>query len=322
MLGVDIVFYLISLILGGTGAWIINRWGYVFGLVDRPNDRSSHDSPTAKDGGIGILAAFIFASMVLKIAFTFWVPAAFLALLSLWGDKFDLSPKIRLPLQFIAAAIFIQLSVFSFQSSALLFIFLVVFIVATANGYNFMDGINGIASITGIVGFGLLAAFNVLSGGDSSLSVLSICIALSCLGFLPFNIPKAKVFMGDVGSILLGFVFAGIVVMLSKSFLDFVCFVGFLFPFYADEFVTMVKRIKEGENLFKAHRRHFYQLLVNEMGIAHWKVSIGYGFLQLIVGLSILFIRPFGILPVFALLFVFFIAFIWTNYFIRSKIPT
>jgi UDP-N-acetylmuramyl pentapeptide phosphotransferase/UDP-N-acetylglucosamine-1-phosphate transferase len=63
MLKVDHALYLVSLILGGIGAWVINRWGYVFGLVDKPTDRSSHGSPTPKGGGIGILAAFILASM-------------------------------------------------------------------------------------------------------------------------------------------------------------------------------------------------------------------------------------------------------------------
>jgi Fuc2NAc and GlcNAc transferase len=320
MLKVDNALYLISLILGGTGAWIINRWGYIFGLVDKPNDRSSHCSPTAKGGGIGILVAFIFTSLFLKIAFTFWVPAAFLALLSLWGDKFDLSPKIRLPLQFIVALILIIPLFIDNQFSIFWLLFYLVFLVATANWYNFMDGINGIAAITGIIGFSLLAAFNVLSGGDSRFSVLSICIALSCLGFLPFNIPKAKVFMGDVGSILLGFVFAAIVVMLSKTFLDFVCLAGFLFPFYADELTTMVIRIKDGENLLKAHRRHFYQILANEMGIDHWKVSVGYGILQFLVGVSILLVRPFGILTIIILLVIFFGGFVWANYFVRAKI--
>jgi len=288
--------------------------------LDKANKRSSHAGVVPKGGGIGILAAFIVVSSFLQMPSSFWVPAIFLALLSLWGDRFDLSPKIRLPLQFIAALFFVQFSAFSLQPSALLIFFLVVFIVATANWYNFMDGINGIAALTGIVGFGLLAVFNALSGGDSRFSVLSICIALSCLGFLPFNMPKAKVFMGDVGSILLGFVFAAIAILLSKSFLDFVCLAAFLFPFYADEILTMALRVKDGESLLKPHRRHLYQILANEMGIAHWKVSVGYGIFQLIVGLSILLARPFGILTILVLLIIFFSGFVWANYFIRTRI--
>jgi UDP-N-acetylmuramyl pentapeptide phosphotransferase/UDP-N-acetylglucosamine-1-phosphate transferase len=311
-----------SCIFGALGAWFIYRWGNFFGLIDRSNKRSSHEGIVPKGGGIGILAAFIFASLFLKMALAFWLPATVIALFSLLGDRIEISPKIRLPIQFLVAIIFLF---FSYPSPIThhplpIIIFFVVFIVATANWYNFMDGINGIAAITGIVAFSLLAAFNILSGGDSHFSVLSICITLSCLGFLPFNMPKAKVFMGDVGSILLGFVFAAIVVMLSNSFLDFVCLAAFLFPFYADEFVTMAVRIKDGENLLKAHRRHFYQLLANEMRIAHWKVSVGYGILQTVVGVGVLLVRPLGILAVISLLVIFFGGFIWANYFVREKI--
>jgi UDP-N-acetylmuramyl pentapeptide phosphotransferase/UDP-N-acetylglucosamine-1-phosphate transferase len=126
--------------------------------------------------------------------------------------------------------------------------------------------------------------------------------------------------MGDVGSILLGFSFAAIVVVLSKSILDFVCLAGFLFPFYADELTTMAARIKDGENLFKPHRRHLYQLLANEKGIAHWKVSIGYGLAQLIVGITILLLRPFGITAVLPLLAAYFVAFIIISSVIRKNL--
>jgi Fuc2NAc and GlcNAc transferase len=158
---------------------------------------------------------------------------------------------------------------------------LAVFIVGTVNYYNFMDGINGIAGITGVVGFGLLGWFAAVEGADPGIIALCVCLGLACLGFLPFNMPKARVFMGDVGSILLGFVFAGMVVWLSKSVLDFLCLANFLFPFYADELTTLVVRLKDGDKLTKPHRKHLYQLLANERGIAHWKESVGYGVLQL-----------------------------------------
>ena len=318
--------YLVCLVAGGIGAWVIAGLGSRFLLLDISNHRSSHEGVIPKGGGIGILAAFLFVVMFLKMPLAFWLSATVLALFSLLGDRIEISPKIRLPFQFIAAFSFLVLvadlshltSVFFFPIT----LFFTLFIVATANWYNFMDGINGIASITGIVGFGLLAVYNYIFGGESRFTVLSICIALSCLGFLPFNFPNARVFMGDVGSILLGFVFAAIVVMLSKSFLDFVCVAGFLFTFYADEFVTMAVRLKDGENLLKAHRRHFYQLLANEMGIAHWKVSVGYGVLQLISGLAVLLARPFGVLAVIILLCIFFAIFIWANCVVRMKPET
>jgi UDP-N-acetylmuramyl pentapeptide phosphotransferase/UDP-N-acetylglucosamine-1-phosphate transferase len=318
----DIIFYMgCSCIFGALGAWCIYRWGNSLGLLDRSNKRSSHEGVVPKGGGIGILASFVFASLFLEEPLAFWIPATVLALFSLLGDSIEISPKIRLPVQFIVAVVFLFFSYPLPLTHHLLplMLFFTLFIVATANWYNFMDGIDGIAAITGMVGFGLLAAFNVLSGGDNHFSVLSICIALSCLGFLPFNMPKAKVFMGDVGSILLGFVFAAMVLLLSKSFLDFICLAGFLFPFYADEFVTMAVRVKDRENLLKAHRRHFYQLLSNEMGIEHWKVSVGYAILQLIVGVSVLLMRPLGVLSVITLLAIFFGGFIWANYVVRGK---
>ena len=169
-----------------------------------------------------------------------------------------------------------------------------------------MDGINGIAGITGVVGFGLLAFSATLSAVSPSFVTLAICMALSCLGFLPFNIPKARVFIGDVGSILLGFVFAGMVAWLSKSLLDFFCLASFLFPFYADELTTMGVRLKDGEKLFNPHRKHLYQLLANELKIAHWKVAVGYGILQLVVGLSVLAAYLCG--------------FIWLSYFVRLRV--
>jgi Fuc2NAc and GlcNAc transferase len=183
-----------------------------------------------------------------------------------------------------------------------------------------MDGINGIAAITGIVGFGLLAFYGFTFESITSFAALSACIALSCLGFLPFNMPNAKVFMGDVGSVLLGFVFAVIVVLLSKNFLDFVCLASFLFPFYADELTTMAVRIKDGENLLKPHRRHLYQLLANDYGIPHWKISTGYGVSQLVVGLTVMLVKPHGILVVLSLLVAYFVAFVFGSFSVRKKL--
>ncbi len=126
----------------------------------------------------------------------------------------------------------------------LIALFWIVFIVGTANFYNFMDGINGIAGISGAVGFGLLAF--VTYNTQSEIGLLAACMALTCLGFLPFNLPRARVFMGDVGSILLGSVFAGLVYLSSSTLLDFLCLASFLFLFYADELTTMIVRLCSG----------------------------------------------------------------------------
>jgi hypothetical protein len=81
----------------------------------------------------------------------------------------------------------------------------------------------------------------------------------------------------------------------AESVLDFVCMASFLFPFYVDELTTVTIRMKDGENLTKPHRRHYYQLLANEKRIAHWKVSVGYGVFQVAVGISVLMVRGYGL---------------------------
>jgi Fuc2NAc and GlcNAc transferase len=297
----NLILYIICLVLGGAGAWSISKYGMKLSLLDKPNLRSSHDTVTPKGGGIGVLAAFFVCSLSLSIPKSFWISATFLSLFSLWGDRSEIRPKVRLLFQFAAGTLLLIGILMEKQNglaSYALMPLLAIFVVGTANFYNFMDGINGIAGITGIIGFGLIAFYASNFGNNSSLSTLAICMSLSCIGFLPFNVPKAKVFMGDVGSILLGFVFSGLVVYLSENVLDFICLISFLFPFYADELITMVVRLKNKENLTRAHRRHLYQILANEWDISHWKISVGYGLFQLMIGISILLVKNMGLIMV------------------------
>jgi len=321
----NLILYIICLILGGAGAWLISWWGNVLGFLDSPNDRSSHEGVVPKGGGFGILAAFFACSVVLSVSKGFWIPAVLVSLFSFWGDRSEIRPKIRLLFQFVAGVILLTGVLLEKESTAVAYALvplLAIFVVGTANYYNFMDGINGIAGITGVVAFGLLSWFAAVEGADPRIITLSLCVTLACLGFLPFNMPKARIFMGDVGSILLGFVFAGMVVRLSKSPLDFICLAAFLFPFYADELTTMYVRLRDGENLTHPHRRHLYQLLANEKGISHWKISVGYGLLQLVVGLSVLLLRHFGVLMVLFLLAVYFGIFVMASSVIRRKLAT
>ena len=318
-----LILYIASLVTGSAGAWLIVRWGSGFGLLDKANHRSSHKGVVPKGGGIGILAAFLLASWVLGLPVLFWVCAGLVSLLSFYGDCREISPKVRLSIQLLGS-VGLLFGLFYWEgrgvSVYLLIPFFAVFVAGTANYYNFMDGINGIAGITGIVGFGLVAWFAALPGSPSSFLILAVCMSLACMGFLIFNIPKASVFMGDVGSILLGFVFAGLVVGLSYSLNDFVVLCAFLFPFYADELITVYARLRDGENLLKPHRRHLYQLLANEMRIDHWKVSAGYGVLQLMVGVGVVGLRRYGNLAVVLFLSCCFAGFAVVSYFVRRRL--
>jgi Fuc2NAc and GlcNAc transferase len=291
--------YVASLILSAFGAWFISRYAEKIGLLDCPNGRSSHSMPTPKGGGVGIFIVFPMSAGVLGLPVAFWLPICIMALVAFWGDRIELSARLRLVIQLGLMAVVIVAGNRSAVSGDLLYLFWVgfwiVFIVGTANYFNFMDGINGIAGVTGFLGFALLAAYVHLIGGLAAVTGVATCLSIACLGFLPLNMPKARVFMGDIGSILLGSVFAGLIWLAAESVLDFVCMASFLFPFYADELTTVIVRLKDGENLTKPHRRHYYQLLANENGIAHWKVSVGYGVFQLAVGISVLLVRGVGL---------------------------
>lgn len=323
MKGQSILLLISSIFLSGAGAWFISKYGHHLGLLDRPKRRSSHRTTTPRGGGVGILIGFIAAAISLRLPVSFWLPASCLSAISFLSDRFEILPLYRLFFQIAAGVVFLAgiWNGHPFHSFGYRWMFLLtLFIVGTANYYNFMDGINGIAGITGAIGFGLLSFYSYSFTENATLTILSGCLSLCCLGFLPFNFPRARVFMGDVGSILLGFTFAVIVISLSRNIIDFICLSSFLFPFYADEFTTELKRLMDGEKIWLPHRKHFYQLLANEYAIPHWKISVGYGVGQLLVGISILFFIDSGLLTVLSIFFLYFFIFTLLSGFMRKRL--
>jgi Fuc2NAc and GlcNAc transferase len=317
--------YPLSIVLGALGAFAVSRFAPHIGLLDCPNERSSHCAPTPKGGGVGILASFLLVSVALGLPVGFWVPLGALSMLAFWGDLRSLSVKSRLFGQLFLMALLIILSEHPLgnQSWYLPWTLLgLIFIVGTANFFNFMDGIDGIAAITALIGFALLALYIFLNNAYTAWCTVSVCISLSCLGFLPFNALRARVFMGDVGSILLGAAFASLAFLRSETFLDLVCMTSFVFPFYADELTTMAVRIKNGENLTRPHRKHLYQLLANESGVPHWKISAAYGAFQVIVGLTVLMVKAFGSITVLSLLAAYSSLFLWVRLEFQRRIVT
>ncbi|OPX33512.1 MAG: hypothetical protein B1H11_12520 [Desulfobacteraceae bacterium 4484_190.1] len=325
MEGIDICVFMASLCLGGIGAFLVARWGARLSLLDRPNERSSHEHVTPRGGGIGILAAFVLCSLCFSVPAYFWIPALLLSLVSFAGDRFELGVLSRLFAQFILAGYFVlcfgcsRFSGAPFFYTVILSLFFLVFIVGTANYYNFMDGINGIAAITGIVGFGLLGLYGHAAGKHSGFVSLGFGMAAACAGFLPWNVPRASVFMGDVGSILLGFVFAALIAVFSKSPDEFLVMAGFMLPFYADELVTLTERVRDGESLTRPHRRHLYQVLANEGGIPHWKVSVGYGVCQAVAGVCVWKVSGYGTFWIITALAVFLGIFIIVNRKVKTR---
>lgn len=308
--------------LGVLGAVLMSRFGHILLSMDYPKERSSHFIPVPRGGGIGILAAFVLTGLVLRVPLNLWLPVSCLSLFGFVMDKKELPAVFRLLIQFAIVCWMVTGLALPLTGIGrfVLFIFFVIYIAGTANFYNFMDGINGIAGLTGMAAFSLLALFAGLQGLGYVFSVLCFSLVFACAGFLPWNMPKARVFMGDGGSLLLGSAFAWLTVLVSKNALDFITAAAFLFPFYADEAVTMFLRIRQGDDLTQSHRKHLYQILANEMGISHWKISVVYALFQFIIGGSVLLMRPRGFFFVLGLLLFDFALFIVLNIFLRGRI--
>lgn len=307
------LYYGSSIFLGAAGAWAVLFFAPKLGLLDYPTYRSSHTDPTPKGGGVGILAAWVFSALWLNIPPAIWAPASAVSFVSLLGDYREISVWIRLAVQLGSAAIvvgFVFLAQLSLERSLVLSVLIciggVLYITATANCFNFMDGINGIAGLTGTIAFILLGAFGFLEGKYPVSTVAAFGIAGACSGFLPFNYPRARVFMGDVGSVLLGFLFASWALWLSGSFLEFAVFVSFLFPFYVDEFNTQLTRLKGRERITDPHCRHIYQILVHKAGLSHGITTAVYGFIQVLVAIFAWILMKEGLFAVSGLLALFF----------------
>jgi UDP-N-acetylmuramyl pentapeptide phosphotransferase/UDP-N-acetylglucosamine-1-phosphate transferase len=250
-------------------------------VLDRPNERSSHEIPTPRGGGIAVIAAALAAWLVLITAGAAPVSllaviagAAALAAISWLDDLRGLPPAMRLGVQCAAVAIGIFAAMPEgavFQgwlpsgldraAAALLWVWFV-------NLYNFMDGIDGIAgSETAAIGVGL-ALFAVAGvGHDPALAALAAAVAAAAVGFLVWNWAPARIFLGDVGSVPLGYLLGFLLLAAAaRGYWK----VALILPLYflADATITLLRRLARGERIWLPHRQHFYQQAVRR-GLGH-----------------------------------------------------
>lgn len=319
-----LILSFITIIVVASVALFISKRGMQLGLVDVPNERSSHVVAVPKGGGVGIGICFLIAALTLQMPWELWSSVSVLALVGFINDVKEIKITHRLLIQFLLsgvvlnriAAMWTEKNIFL---QIVLCVGIMVVIAGTTNFYNFMDGINGMAAITGVVGFGLLSFFSYYKQ-ETGIAYLSIFLAIACLSFLPFNFPKAVVFMGDSGSTVLGFLFATLVFNVGKSVADMLILFSFLFTFYADELSTMIFRVRNGENLLEAHRTHLYQLLTNEFGCSHWQIALLYGMVQLTIGIGVLFLKSYGVVIISIVLCLLFFIFHFINAITRRSI--
>lgn len=182
-----------------------------------------------------------------------------------------------------------------------IFIFIVIVITAATNFFNFMDGINGIAGIESVISFVFLAYYTYFININYSVFLLSVAIVVASFGFLFFNFPKSKVFMGDVGSIIIGFTFVSFSFILARGIAEFLLLLMFQSVFYIDCISTIILRKYRKEKIFQAHLQHFYQRLVHNKNFTHVSVTLIYGIIQLFIGLLLLFLMPESIISIIAI---------------------
>ncbi len=273
------------------------------GHHDVPNERSSHAVPTPRGGGIAVIVgAVVASSMVAMGAAPPWTSATWAALcaagalaaLGFADDVRDLPPITRLLLQ-VAVGVLAGAALGGLTGA----IIGAVVIPTAVNMVNFMDGINGLcAGHAAVWGVGALLASR--TGGGDVLLVLGAISLGGGLGFLPWNAPHARLFLGDVGSYLFGaLVGVGLLSAVSAlgadspspsagAFITTLALVGAPYLLFAlDTSAALARRLAAGEPVLRAHRSHVYQRLVNEGGLPHWVVSLAMALASLLATLAV-----------------------------------
>jgi len=264
-------------------------------IMDQPNARSSHTRPVPRSGGISIVAAFLVGIaaiyawgdqvQITRLYFVGFVTSALcIAAISFYDDITNQPHMIRLCAQIIAAVVVLACGIvvdelalpwlgavkLGWTGYAISF----AWVVGLTNAYNFMDGLDGLAAGIAVI-VCVFFAYITFQQGSHFIYITSYTILAGALGFLLFNFPPARIFMGDVGSAFLGFVFsvmAIVAVRYDHSHTSFLVMPLLLFNFIYDTAFTFFRRLRSGEKITEAHRTHLYQLC-NRLGWSHRQVS-------------------------------------------------
>jgi Fuc2NAc and GlcNAc transferase len=280
------VTLLMSWLLTGLAA----RYAASAGLIDHPGERHSHSQPTPRGGGAGLVVALVLGSLFFAgdPIPHYWVRcvlpgAVVLAILGWWDDHRPLSVRLRLSVQ-LAVSIYLLWCAGGEEwlGGAMPMMAAGVFVVWMTNLYNFMDGSNGMAGLQGVFA-GCVMAWLFTLAGDTGLAMIAFLLAAACLGFLPWNLFRTRVFMGDVGSLVLGFTIAALLLYGAGS--------GTIAPpvawlvtllFMTDSTLTLLVRVLRRERWYNAHRQHLYQRLIAR-GWSHGRVVAFYQAINLAV---------------------------------------
>lgn len=272
----------LAAIFSGLLSWLtialMLRFGCV-GPIDEPNQRSLHQVAVPRSGGVGILVGIAVGLMPAVPPTALWIALAGLVGVSLLDDFRPLPARIRFLVQ-LAAAAAVTWAMMPPGWGVAGYLLSVLCILWMTNLYNFMDGSNGLAGGMAVFGFGAYALVAALAG-QLDLAAWSACIAAAAGGFLVFNFDPARIFMGDVGSVPLGFLAAvlgleGLRMGAWPAWFPVLVFSVFI----VDATVTLLRRGLRGEKVWLAHREHYYQRLI-QSGWSHRRLALAAYFLML-----------------------------------------
>lgn len=296
--------------------YFIRRFALKNKIISIPNERSLHVNPTPVGGGlaivitwyIGITILFFYGFIERSLYFAL-LSGVILAIISFIDDLIELKPIVRLCFHFVTAILafaFLQglrqliIPEVEFNYNFLVYPLAIVGIVWFINLFNFMDGVDGFASLEAIT---ICLVIYILSGNIINLLLIA-CIS----GFLFWNLPKAKIFMGDVGSTQLGFILVILGIYFHNSYqFSILNWIMLSSPFWFDASLTLYRRWRNGEKLSKSHRKHAYQRIV-QSGFSHLKVNLWLLIINVFVIVMILIYREIKFLqiPLFVLTLIFF----------------
>lgn len=293
-------------ILAWLATFFLRRWAPGLGLVDIPNERSSHRKPTARGGGLAFVIVAIVLLEIVALCSRTRLPAGIPALLigslliaaaSMVDDRWPLPPSVRFSAHLLGAVILVvgggvvhEVSLPGGVVWSLGWLSLpltLLWLVGLTNAYNFMDGIDGLAGGQAVIAAMIMAWLSQVHGVNGITLAMTV-LAGSVLGFLFHNWPPARIFMGDVGSAFLGFTFAGWAVLAGgtrSSPLPFLAWAIVLAPFLFDTVATLISRIIRRQRWYEAHREHFYQRLTRR-GWSHLAVTSLYLSIAAFLGLA------------------------------------
>lgn len=276
------LFYFAICIVSFAITWIVKNIAIRKSIMDIPNDRSSHTVPTPRGGGVAVavawflgLTCFFIEDKIEKNLFYALLSGLPLTLIGFADDIFDLKPGVRFLVQFLCAAATLfflgGLSTIDYGPSTidyrlLLTPFAFIAIIWSINLFNFLDGIDGYIG-TEVIFIGV--SLTVLTGNQ-----IGLLLVAATAGFLIWNWPKAKIFMGDVGSTLLGFSIAMLAIYHQNNLsLSIPVWLILTSVFWFDATITLFRRMRNKEKLSEAHRKHAYQRIV-QAGFSHQRTTL------------------------------------------------